>query len=86
MKSSTTPEFWKSYACLPLEIKQRARKVYYLWKKNPKHPSLCFKKVGQAWSLRIDSGFRAMALLEGDTFFWFWIGKHDEYEKLIGQK
>ena len=20
---------------------------------------------------------------EGDTFFWFWIGDHDEYERLI---
>jgi len=27
-----------------------------------------------------------MALLEGDMFFWFWIGKHDEYEKIIAQK
>jgi hypothetical protein len=86
MKSSTTPDFWKAYARLSPEVKQRARKAYQLWKRNQKHPSLCFKRVGQAWSLRIGSGFRAVALLEGDTFFWFWIGKHDEYEKLLGQK
>jgi len=55
-----------------------------VWKKNPKHPSLCFKKVGHIWSIRIGAGFRAVALLEGDTFFWFWIGSHDEYEKLLG--
>jgi hypothetical protein len=51
---------------------------------NPKHPSLCFKKVGQMWSIRIGAGFRAVALLEKDTFFWFWIGNHDEYERLLG--
>jgi hypothetical protein len=26
----------------------------------------------------------AVAILEGETFFWFWIGSHDEYEKLLG--
>jgi len=23
-----------------------------------------------------------VALLDGDTFCWFWIGSHDEYERL----
>jgi len=27
-------------------------------------------------------GHRALALLEGDTFYWFWVGSHDEYERL----
>jgi hypothetical protein len=84
MKSSTTPDFWKTYARLSPEIRDRAKKAYRVWKNNPKHPSLCFKKVGQAWSIRIGAGFRALALLEGDTFFWFWIGSHDEYEKILG--
>jgi hypothetical protein len=83
MKSSTTPDFWKLYSSLSPEIRERARRVYRVWTKNPKHPSLCFKKVGQIWSIRIGNGFRATALLEGDTFFWFWIGNHDGYEKLI---
>jgi len=85
MKSSTTPDFWKSYSCLSPEVRERARKSYQVWKKNPRHPSLCFKKVGQIWSIRVDAAFRAVALLEGDTFFWFWIGDHDEYERLIGK-
>jgi hypothetical protein len=86
MKSSTTPDFWQSYSRLSPEIRQRARKVYQAWKKNPRHPSLCFKKVGQMWSIRIGAGFRAVAMLEGGTFFWFWIGSHDEYEKLLGEQ
>ncbi len=83
MKSSATSDFWESYARLSPELKERAKKAYRVWQKNPKHPSLCFNKVGHIWSIRIGAGYRAVSLLEGDTFFWFWIGKHDEYEKVI---
>jgi hypothetical protein len=78
MKSSTTPDFWTSYRKLPTEIKSRDRTAYRLWRANPRHPSLRFKKVGELWSIRIGSGYRALALLQDDTFFWFWIGTHDE--------
>ena len=27
--------------------------------------------------------YRAVAILQEDTFFWFWIGTHDEYERLV---
>ncbi len=36
------------------------------------------------WSIRIGEGYRALALLQGDVFYWFWIGTHDTYERLIG--
>jgi hypothetical protein len=83
MKSSTTPDFWQSYSRLSAEIRQRARKAYRVWKKNPKHPSLRFKKAGQVWSIRIGAGFRALALVEQDVCYWFWIGSHDEYERIL---
>jgi hypothetical protein len=67
----TTADFWASFAQLPSEIKARAQAVYRLWKSNPRHPSLRFKKVGKLWSCRIGKGYRALALLEGDTYFWF---------------
>ena len=86
MKSSTTPDFWTSYRKLPPEIKNRARMVYRLWHANPRHPSLRFKKVGEPWSVRIGSGYRALSLLQEDTFFWFWIGSHDEYERLLSEE
>ena len=84
MKSSTTPDFWLSYAALPREIKARVKLCYRLWRMNPRHPSLQFKKAGQVWSVRIGGGYRALAVLSEDTFYWFWIGDHDEYERLIG--
>jgi len=82
MKSLTTPDFWASYAALPPAIKARANIAYRLWQKNPRHPSLCFKKTGENWSIRV-GGYRALAVLEGDTFYWFWIGTHDEYVRLL---
>ncbi|MEW6620017.1 MAG: hypothetical protein AB1422_11895 [bacterium] len=85
MKSLTTPDFWNLYFSLPPEIKSLARRMYQLWKRNPRHPSLHFKKVGQVWSIRVGEGFRALAMRESDTFFWFWIGNHDEYKRLIGK-
>ena len=83
INSSTTPDFWASYASLPLEIKQRARRAYRLWRANPRHPSLRFKKTGTIWSIRVDPNYRALGLMENDTIYWFWIGVHDEYERLI---
>ena len=38
MKSWTTPDFWNSYAKLPLKIKKQARKAYRLWQENQSHP------------------------------------------------
>jgi len=56
-----------------------------MWRTSARHPSLCFKKVGDVWSVRIGSGYRALALFQDDTFFWFWIGTRREYELLISK-
>jgi len=68
-KSLTTPDFWTSYRTLPPEIKRRARAAYRLWQNNPRHPSPCFKKVGEPWSVRVGKGYRALALLV-ETAAW----------------
>ncbi|MDJ0898507.1 MAG: hypothetical protein QNJ55_06825 [Xenococcus sp. MO_188.B8] len=84
MKSLTTPDFWESYAKLPLKIKKQARKAYRIWQENQSHPSLHFKKVGKnLWSVRITQNYRALALKKADDFYWVWIGTHDEYELLL---
>ncbi len=84
MKSFATADFWKAYAELSPEMKEQAQKAYQLWKENSLHPSLHFKKVGKKlWSARISGGYRALALKEGDDYYWFWIGKHDEYESFL---
>jgi hypothetical protein len=84
MKSFATPEFWKGYEKLPPELQEKARNTYHLWQSNQEYPSLHFKKVGKnLWSIRITNSYRALALKKGDDYYWFWIGNHSEYERLI---
>ena len=85
MRSLATSDFWASYRSLPTDIKNRARFAYRLWLRNPRHPSLRFKKTGEVWSVRIGRSHRALALLENDTYYWFWIGAHDEYIRILSR-
>lgn len=89
MNSLTQPLFWKAYEKLDNAIKNRSRKAFALWKENPFHPSLHFKCVNaveNVWSLRISRGYRALCIFEDDKAVWFWIGDHNEYERLIKKK
>jgi hypothetical protein len=83
MNSSTTASFRDHFRELSLPIQQLARKNFRLWLSNPRHRSLHFKKVGDYWSVRIGDNHRALGRLKDDTLYWFWIGHHDEYERVI---
>ena len=78
MKSSATNKFWRAYHSLPPEIRAEARKAYRLWAENPRHPSLRFGRKSPYWSVRIGR------VHEG-TLYWFWIGPHDEYERVLNK-
>lgn len=86
MKSETTARFWDAYENLPEQAKTRARNAYRLFDRDPRHPSLHLKKVhtrASVYSVRISQGYRALGVQEQDTIIWFWIGSHDEYERLL---
>jgi len=86
MKSQALPQFWKLYHQLPKSVQSRASKAYRIWQQDPNTPGLYFKRVGNArpvYSARIGEDYRALGLLHGDTVTWFWIGSHDEYERLL---
>lgn len=86
MNSVASARFWKLYEALPEEIRRRADRAYELWQINPQASGLFFKRVGKqhpVFSVRIGRGYRALGLLEGDTMVWFWIGHHDDYERLL---
>lgn len=88
MRSFLTDDFREHYRHLPQEIKRAARKNYRLWKANPSHPSLQFKQIHAVealYSVRVGRGWRALGLREGDAIYWFWIGSHADYDKLIAQ-
>jgi mRNA-degrading endonuclease RelE of RelBE toxin-antitoxin system len=86
MNSRATPKFWKLYHRLPLSVQRRAQKAYQQWQKNPAHSGVHFKRVDEEepiYSARISDAYRVLGILDQDTVIWFWIGTHDEYERLL---
>ena len=84
MKHHSGPDFWASYRGLPKEVRKLADKSFALLKRNPRHPSLRLKKVGDLWSARVGGHHRALAAEAPDGLVWFWIGTHTEYDRLLG--
>ena len=89
MISRVLPSFKKAFRSLPKEIKYKAKESYKLWKKNPFDKSLRFKRVHPSkpvYSVRITLNWRALGIMEDkNTITWFWIGSHEQYNKLINQ-
>ena len=79
----TTSRFRRYLQQLPRSVQRVAKQNFDLLKANPRHSSLHFKKVGKYWSVRVGQDYRALAVKDGNDFTWVWIGKHDEYERLI---
>ena len=88
MISKTTARFRTALAALSPEIRQQARDAYKLFKQNPHHPSLRFRRVHPTepiFSARVTLGYRAVGIREDDTIVWFWIGAHAEYERVLSR-
>jgi hypothetical protein len=85
LKHYASPDFWACFNALPNDVQTLAKKNYLLLKRNPRHPSLCFKKVTTPyWSIRVGINYRALAIHDvSDEYDWIWIGSHAEYDKLI---
>lgn len=78
-----SPSFWLAYESLPVSVQRLADRNYEIIKKDPKHPSLHFKKIGRYWSVRVGIHYRALVVEVEDGVLWFWVGSHSEYDKLI---
>jgi mRNA-degrading endonuclease RelE of RelBE toxin-antitoxin system len=86
MKHFALPRFWKCYRELPSNIQKLADKNFKLLKEDTSHPSLHFKKIGSdkhLLSVRVGIGYRALGVEKTDGIYWFWIGTHADYDKLI---
>ncbi len=84
MISRPLKQFWEHFSILPSEIRFQAVSAYYKWEKDPYQKGLAFKKVKKSiYSVRINDNYRTLGWKEGNTVFWFWIGTHPEYEKII---
>lgn len=77
-----------SLARLPAAVQEQAKRAFRIWRTNPEHPSLQFKRIHSRepiYSVRIGIHWRALAVLRRDQAVWFWIGHHSEYDQMISQ-
>ena len=86
MISHTSPEFRDSFRKLNPEIQLKVQRAYELFKDNPRHPGLKFKRVQgmrNRYSVRIDSNYRALGRVHGNVIIWYWVGPHNEYDRMM---
>jgi hypothetical protein len=63
-----------------------ADKNFALLKQDPQHRSPRFKKISSYWSARVGLRYRALARDRAEGAVWFWIGAHNEYERLLKEQ
>jgi mRNA-degrading endonuclease RelE of RelBE toxin-antitoxin system len=86
MKSRRTRKFRDALLKLPANVRHQAAAAYRRFRTNPYHPSLHFKKVHPTlpiYSARINDDYRVVGQVRDNGIVWFWIGKHEEYERLL---
>jgi plasmid maintenance system killer protein len=90
MKSLRTKKFRELYEALPERIKRDADAAYARLAADPNHPGLNFERIQDSksplFSARVNEQYRVLGRGENeDTIVWFWIGTHQEYDKLLGR-
>ncbi len=86
MISRTAASFWRRFQSLPADVREQAREAFRRFREDPANPGLAFKKLKgfpNYWSARITLNYRAVAVREGDTLVWFWIGNHAEFDRVF---
>ncbi len=86
IESRTTRRFWRLFSDLPLEVQRDAKRAYRLFRSNPAHPGLQFKKLEgerDIYSARIGLDYRALGVKRQDRLVWYWIGNHADYDRLV---
>jgi mRNA-degrading endonuclease RelE of RelBE toxin-antitoxin system len=78
--------FRRDFAKLPQRIQERARTAYRLFKADPFHPGLQFKRLHATlplWSVRVTDSYRAVGIRSDEEIVWFFIGTHADYDRLL---
>jgi len=87
LKSKCNQRFWDYFHSLPAHIRNLVEAKYAIWEKDPFHPSFKFQEIQPGiWRIRIGDHYRALARRKGDLVVWFWIGTHEDYNKLTQRK
>jgi hypothetical protein len=84
--SVATRRFWELFRALPVEVQKLAVKNYHLWRQDPRHPSLRFRRLQGSedhFSIRVGDHYRALGRQTRDKIIWVWIGTHSDYDRLV---
>lgn len=88
MRSYLSPSYRKRYEEMPQHIQNLVRKNYDLWSRDPFHNSLEFKKLWNHkpfWSARCGIDYRVVGYMKDGAMYWFFVGTHAEYDRLLKQ-
>ena len=90
MKSRRTLRFRRLYEALPEQVQRDADAAYTRFAADPNYPGLNFERIqgmkAPIFSARVSQQYRVLGRSEdADTIVWFWIGTHQEYDKLLQQ-
>jgi hypothetical protein len=85
LRHFASQEFWEKYRKLPEPVRELADKNFGLLKRDPRHPSLRFKKLGRLFSTRVGLSHRVLGVEVEGGILWFWIGNHADYDKILGR-
>lgn len=80
MKLIPTPTFEDAYQQLSPTIQRRVDEKLSLLLKNPRHPSLRFRKMKgheNIWEMRVSRNYRIIFLQSGEDFYLRNVGTHD---------
>ena len=88
MNSFLTSQFLTLYRLLPANVRAQARAAYALFRQDPHHPSLRFRRghpTRPIFSARVGLDYRAVRIRRGNDIYWSWIGSHADYDALLRQ-
>jgi hypothetical protein len=86
VNSFLTSQFLTLYRALPASVREQARAAYALFRQEPHHPSLRFRRVHPTrpiFSARVGLDYRAVGIRRENDIFW--IGSHTDYDHLLRQ-
>lgn len=86
MASHRTPAFDKLYAKLDSTIQALADAAYEQYKRDPRLVGYAFKgprKGVPVYGARLNENWRALAIEQDGQTYWFWIGIHTDYDRML---
>ena len=79
-----TKRFARQLKKAPRQVKIRAERTSIILDSDREHPSLHLKRLQRLsgyWEIRVDDDWRIILRIEGNTFIFVAIGRHDVMEK-----